>query len=300
MTEMLDDEKNRVFIFEQTKSLADWASISRAFLGSVNIVTQGSDRLVTLTPVLESDRKDVLTVVNPVDAKIRMEATDTLEVVVYDHRLESDRKWDYFIDTADNGMKVQQISGEIMQPTMLKHGHTLRRAFDKTSTEWHFWFQFDWTSKVALTTLGDGTYAAGGITFTVKGNESFFKRELSLWLQIKTATSKKIQAHVQGLGTVNVDGNLLQVPPVKVKHSANTSIIRVSGNQTCNPNYDCWDDYMGDKDWPTNHNKQYYKSYKDWATNKIRDTSLRERKDNVSLDSGCNVIYLENSLPLKE
>ena len=82
-------EKETVLKFSQFKDLSKWSQISKVYLGAVRLLSEMRDDFVNLSVFLESSnplKENVITIINPEQNKLKVEAHQILEVVVYGSR----------------------------------------------------------------------------------------------------------------------------------------------------------------------------------------------------------------------
>lgn len=271
----------RVYKFVQTYDMSMWPDVSRTLLGTVAILADAIKYVVTLVVILESPCQNTLAVINPnpTDCEVRITPQDTLEVVLFDPKLEFADKWQCHINVdASNSLILERIDQEIMRPNLLKHDRAVRRSFDNVSQEWHMWFQYSSQTKLAMTTLKPGLYPGGNIHFYVDGANDYFHHGVNVGIHIPK--EKEIIRPIKEFKELEEE----KVGSKPRKVSGVTEIVRRS---VCH-----WDD----DEWPTvlNQNYQQYNYHHHYQSPQIREITLREKADR-SLDGGCHVLYCENS-----
>lgn len=262
----------RFFYFSQKYDFSSWAEAGRCFLGNIKVSSELLQRTTNVVVVLESPNTDVFTVINPADCVVKISPENTLEVVLHDPKFESTDTWNcrYIPDDKNSCLNFQQVRGELLAPPLIQYDNAIRRAFDKTSLEWHFWFEFDWSSKIALDNMAVGVHDAGKLIFEPEGFVGF-SHEVVLLASVKN--------------------RLTEIPRRQLKQQQVRVINSSSHSKNHKPPHytnEYADDFSA---WPV---KNYHVKYKSKDTYGTREVKLAE-VDSGDIDDNCQVIFFENS-----
>jgi hypothetical protein len=297
-------EKQAVHCFEQNRDLNIWSEVSRTYLGDVTLIAEKIDRLVSLAVILEaSDNKDMLTIINPTGPAVRLDPDTLLEVVLYG-REGQERRWDYQFVPSSLGLKYELAEQTILMPQQMRVGHAQRRCFDHI-TETHLWFRYDWTSKMSLSTLTEGTYPSGRLRFAVQGGPSSLNREVNLLLQIKDKESKKKAK----FSTKPIFPDMGSAKKTVVASPVRDSVMPTVKGIAKEFGLSSGDGWPPEENWRRtgtgnsgNKKWEYYQGVTgNYTKNKKEDKEKRRRdirlqeKQKPTLESGCHVLTYENS-----
>lgn len=214
-------EKYTVFHFKQTKDLSVWSRVSKVFLGEIFFtrvdtcgpapVEQSGNLLVYLNATRQTD---LITVINPDQANLKVFPSSIIEVVVYDYHYSS--SWDITTILGFDGLKFEMVASEKIDPTtspftwnQSDSNYTCYpRSPMLTSAlpvfEHHYWFKLDRACIHKIIHLPNGTYGAGKILFDTKEDEIDFKI-LNVILSVRGSKNHK------------TDNWLTETPPLAQK-----------------------------------------------------------------------------------
>lgn len=162
-----------IFYFKQKYDLSQWATIGSVYLGEVVIVADGV--AASLCVMLTSSTTDVVTVVNPCGAEVKIHPHQILEVVVYDSSFHG--SWQCRAVAGYEDVQYRQIGYEsilssieirllMMRIKQARNFIIFPRSLDTyEGREHHFWFEYEPTSLRKIESWKTGTYFGGRLIF---------------------------------------------------------------------------------------------------------------------------------------
>ncbi len=289
-----DIKGKTAFKFEQTHDLSDWSDISRTFLGDILVVSNKRPKdLISLSVILEAfeeENRAMLTVINPVSAQLKIEDHQTVHVIVYDERLESNQTWDCRSVEGRSRLRFYEaFHAEVPPEHTSDHTDALRQCKNLSVNESHFFFRCENVSKLAAADMSEGIVPAGKLIFAARGEDhSFFRHDLELSLDIRKpkANDKLLADH--GLVSKKHHRRKKKRKHHNHHHHHSTEFDRMDG-EGGNSHYPIIRSGGGDNNWSHNYPKGGGEHH---PHGKVKDIKLRELEE-VSLDSNCKVVEFD-------
>lgn len=204
VSETRKEDGSTIYDFIQKENLSKFVHISNLYLGKIEVTL--SDIVVVLSVVLQSSSesgKNIVTVVNPKKAEIKIQPHQLIEVVLFGESYSTDF-WNCSTICGENQIEFEQISYRSIWRNPMYQGFENTDSFpvsvypraSYSCREHHYWFRCSPNATKAISSIDDGIYFAGKLLFDKQDQfgkpKSFFDSTLDIRINIKSKNRSKV------------------------------------------------------------------------------------------------------------